>query len=286
MKPRLPLLLFLLCLASRVAAQVDTTFPAVAGTRLEVNPVRRGSVAITAWTRSQVRILIDAPASLPIEINRDGALVKVEERRTPNATLDDARIRIWVPATTGVSVVTNAASVEVTDLAGDLTVITNSGDAVVSGAAGPVQLRSSTGSLTLRGARGTASLRSTATVTVERFTGSALNAETVRGALTLRDIRSTRVEASTHTGALHFNGALASAGYYDFASLGGDVELALAAPANATVTVGSASGAFTSDFPVNVRQVPGEKFTFTIGTGQARLAVITDNGSITLRKTP
>ncbi len=272
-------------LSQSAVAQVDTTFAVAVNTRLEINPVGRGRVSVTAWDRSEMRVVVTHPPTLRVEIQHGTGLVKIEERRPPRAALDDVDIRVSVPAGTRLEVVTRDAVVAVAGLRAGLSVNTNTGDVTVENVTGPIQLQSSGGAFTVEDVTGVAMFRTTGSITVRNFTGD-LTAETVSGALDLAGIQARRVEASSHAGAVTYRGTIAPDGLYDFASIRGDVTLHIPTAVSATVTVGTVSGSFATDFPIDVDPPAGEKFTFTLGDGGARISLITYSGAIALRRVP
>ena len=54
--------------------------------------------------------------------------------------------------------------------------------------------------------------------------------------------------------------------------------------ANVTVSVATFSGDFDSSFPVTLKDKQKHRFTFTLGTGSARLELESFDGSINLRR--
>ena len=281
-----PFLCFVLFLPASALAQTqtDTTFAVAAGSRLEINPLNQGELTVTAWDRQEIRVQATHPPALRVAIQHEDGLIKLEERRPVRAALDEILLRVSVPSNTRVTVVGTHAEVTIVGVEGGISVTTNQGNVTIRNATGPLKLQSSGGEFTVEDVTGIAQLRTTARrITVRNLSGD-LTVETVAGDIELDSIQANRVEATSHAGNITYRGTIEANGLYDFASNRGNIVLHLPNSVSATVTAGTVSGEFTSDFPMDVTPVQGEKFTFTLGTGTARIELITHRGSILLRR--
>jgi DUF4097 and DUF4098 domain-containing protein YvlB len=77
---------------------------------------------------------------------------------------------------------------------------------------------------------------------------------------------------------------LADSGYYRFGTYNGDVVIVIPDRANAIIAVSTFNGDFDSSFPVSVTETKRHRFSFTIGSGSARVELSTFNGDISLRR--
>ena len=85
-------------------------------------------------------------------------------------------------------------------------------------------------------------------------------------------------------GSIEYDATSKDGGRYRFQSHDGDVTASVPERANVTVSVATFSGNFESSFPVTLKDKAKHRFTFTLGTGSARLELESFDGSIQLRR--
>jgi DUF4097 and DUF4098 domain-containing protein YvlB len=123
---------------------------------------------------------------------------------------------------------------------------------------------------------------------VEDVEGS-IRVETVSSDIVLRDIKVREATASTVSGEVVYDGAIAKDGRYDLRSHSGSVTVRIPANASAHFQVETYSGELDSDFPITL--MPGDRsrqrprrFEFNIGSGDARIIAETFSGDILLER--
>lgn len=261
--------------------QIDTTVTAQQGQRLVVDSYG-GEIAVKTWGRNAVRVEADPPSRTEVEISTSSAAVTVrsEGRRGPPATVD---YTITVPAWMGLDLSGVYTDVTVDGVRGPITVETVQGEVDVAGGEGTVSLRSVQGSVKLRGARGRIDVHSVNDeVRVSEASGE-ITAETVNGDVVLERVDATSLNATTVNGDLGYDGPIRSGGRYVLSTHNGDITLAAAPNANATVMVSTFSGDFESDFPVPLKETrTGRRFSFTLGGGSAQVSLESFQGTIHL----
>jgi DUF4097 and DUF4098 domain-containing protein YvlB len=155
----------------------------------------------------------------------------------------------------------------------------------VSGGRGDLSLQTTNGAITVRGARG--GIRAATVnqgITLEDVEGD-VQADAVNGHITMQNVRSRSVVAETVNGSLSYRGTIQEGGRYRFSTHNGGVTLFAPSGVNATFSVATENGSFESDFPVEVRGVGrGDRATFTLGTGSARVQMESFGGRIELRR--
>ena len=114
-------------------------------------------------------------------------------------------------------------------------------------------------------------------------------ANTVTGAITLRDVRGRSVVAGTTSGGVTFQGPLDRDGRYEFTSHAGTVSLLLAPDVGADLSIESYSGTLETDFPVSMepasrRGARPRSFDVTLGDGGARVVAQSFSGTVLLRR--
>ena len=85
-------------------------------------------------------------------------------------------------------------------------------------------------------------------------TSGEITAESINGAITMTGIDSKSVDASTVNGNIIYEGKLADGGRYSFGTHNGDLLLGVPENANATFTIRTYQGSFSTDLPLAGRQ--------------------------------
>jgi hypothetical protein len=269
--------------AGRRAAHLDTTIVVRPGMRLVLNNFG-GSIAIRTWARNAVRVRADHSRRDWIEIGHaDGALRVVSTSRMGPASsvTYDLTVPTWLPV--ALSGIYNDVSVD--GLQNGIDVETVRGDIVVRHAAGLIGLRSVEGVVDLVGARGTIAVSSVNEAVRVADAAGSIAAEAVNGDIHLLNIDSKDVEATTINGDVVYDSRILDGGEYRFATHNGDIALALAKTANATVNVSTFSGEFASAFAITPRRTSkGQRFNFVLGNGAAKIDLESFQGAIELTK--
>ena len=265
-----------------LAQDTDTTFAVRQGQRLEVSDFG-GTVVIKSWRQSSIRVRASHGSRDRVLVTTGGSAVTISaSSRHGPATVD---YEILAPAWMPISVSgTPSAEVTIEGSEAEVAVETVEGAVTVIGGRGNIALRSVEGDVSLTGAQGHIELNSVdGSITVKDCSGD-IAAETVDGEISLLGIESADVDASTVDGGIEYDGTIVDRGRYRLTSHDGDVSVAIAERANATVSVATFSGDFDSCFPVTLSPGPRSKhrFTFTLGTGSARVELESFDGSIRL----
>ena len=243
----------------------DTTVAVSKGTRLSVNN-HAGRITVTAWNRDEVQIRSVS--------SDDDADIRVE--RSGNELLVSQRMR-YGPSEIDLTI--NAPAWMALSLQGVETEI------VVSGTAAPVRAQSVEGNVTVNGGTDNVSLSSVdGDVSADGVRGN-LDIQAVDGDALLDGITSSSVRVSSVDGDIRFNGAIAPNGSYAFKTHDGNISIRPVGALNATVTVSTWSGEFESATPVTISgSQEGKRFSFTVGTGSARIELEAFDGLIRLEK--
>lgn len=263
--------------------QTDTTFSVRPGGRLDVD-LMVGRVLVQSWNRDAVRIRATHAGTTVVDIRHSGDVVRVEAdaRRGPPTPVT---FEIFVPSSFGLNLEALSAPVEVRDVGGNLSVETTNGPITVSGGSGRLDLQTTNGAITVRSVQGRVRAATVNQgITLEDVTGD-VQAQAVNGHISLQDVRARSVEAETVNGSLSFRGAIQENGRYRFSTHNGGVTLFVPAAVSATFSVSTENGTFDSDFPVELRGMRrGDRATFTLGSGSARVEMESFGGRIELRR--
>ncbi len=162
---------------------------------------------------------------------------------------------------------------------------TLNGDIQVRDCAGEISLRSVEGDVTLQSSSGRLEVNNVENdITITDFEGE-LFVESIDGDIRLEGIRSRQVEAKTVDGDLFYSGSISDDGRYRLTTHDGDVLVAVPENINVTVSVATFDGEFEADFPVRLGTAEaGRRFSFTIGSGAARLELHSFDGDIRLQR--
>ncbi|MDH4043822.1 MAG: DUF4097 domain-containing protein [Gemmatimonadota bacterium] len=271
-------------LAGLQQQQTDTTFAVAANARLRLSN-HAGTVRVTGGDQATMRVRATHGSRDHIAITTRGTVIHIEaerDRGMPNFV----EYEVTVPR--GMAVELDGVETEMTveGVGGDLSVASVEGGITVRGAGAAVDLNTVEGDISLEGGRGRISVSGVeGTVTVTGARGD-LTVETVEGDITLDGVESTNVDLSTVDGDIVYRGTVQDGGRYRLTSHDGDIELGVATGLNATVSVATFDGSFEADpaFRVQISEVrPGRRFSFTLGTGSARVELETFDGEIRLR---
>jgi len=277
----IPTLTAVLLATSVFTVHTDTTVTVKPGARLVVDNFG-GSVSVSTWAKSAVRIEAEhsTRSMVEIESTENGLKITSSGRRGPPRATD---YTITMPKGTELRVTGVYTDVSVAGSEGEVRAQTVRGDISLEGGRGFVSLQSVQGGVRVRGARGRIELSSVNEgVEVADVAGDIL-AETVNGDVVLAGVTSSMIEASTVNGDICYQGLLAKDGHYRFATHNGDISIGLPDDASATVSVSTFAGEFESAFKAKLFDTGGKRFSFTLGSGSAEIALESFQGTIKLR---
>jgi hypothetical protein len=263
--------------------QTDTTITVPAGTRLELNNFS-GTIAVQTWSRNSVRIAAEHSSRARLSIERTGSALEigiVHWRGIPGTVDYELTVPKWMSLDLGGV----STDISVENSAGEIKAQSVQGEISVSGGSKIISASSVEGEVHVFGASGKIECSSVnAAVLIEQSTG-VIAASSVNGEILLRRIDSDDVEASTVNGEIAYQGTIRDGGSYRFGTHQGDVSVVMPDRANATVSVGTYNGEFSSAFPVKLDETRhGKRFNFTIGNGSARVELESFQGEIQLRR--
>ena len=271
------LLASLAMLSLALAPASDTTFGVQRGERLELS-LQNGDITVRTWSRNSVEVRTSTSAETTVR--RRGGVIELDTD-TRHAG-DDVDYEITVPTWMDLTLEGVNTDIKVTGSDAAISAETVEGDVDVEGGSGVVNLQSVDGEVSLTRSRGKITLGSVnSDVTVDGATGQ-LSVETVNGEIKLRNVDSDDVDVSTVNGDVTYDGPIRTRGRYHFVTHNGDVTVAIQEGADAVVGVSTYGGDFESEFPVTTRGTQQKHFTFTLGSGSARIELETFQGTIHL----
>jgi len=270
----------------REAPKTDETVPVQRGTRLTVNNFA-GEVVIHTWDKDQIHVLARHQARMKVGIRNSGTVVIISAAPMsgPQGSVDfDITAPAWMPIRTEGTY--NFVTVE--GAQAEVFANTVRGDVIVKGGTGSITAKSVEGEVDVDGARGKISVSSVHEKIKIMNAGGEITAESVNGGITMTGIDATSVDASTVNGTITYEGRIADNGHYSFETHNGDLLLGLPENANATFTIRTYQGSFSTDLPLQgvgrTELQRGRRVTTTLGNGSADVSLETFGGTIRLRR--
>jgi DUF4097 and DUF4098 domain-containing protein YvlB len=220
-----------------------------------------------------------------IAIDVSGAVVRVKADRR-HGVPSYVEYDITVPRSMAVDLDGVETEMTIEGVGGDISAGSVEGGITVRGAGGAVKIHSVEGDLVVDGGLGRVSAEGVEGAVQVTGARGEITVETVDGDVTLENVESANVDVGTVEGTITYVGTIEDGGRYRLTSHEGDVLLQVPPGLNATVSVATFEGSFEADpaFRVQVTSArPGRRFSFTLGTGSARVELETFEGEIRLQ---
>jgi hypothetical protein len=268
------------------APKTDETIPVQKGSRLSINNFA-GEVIIHTWDKDSVHVVARHQSRTKVILRPGSAGLSISATGTmgPQGSVDyDITAPAWMP----IKVEGTYNFVTMEGVQGEVFANTMRGDIVIKGGTGTITAKSVEGEVQVEGARGKVNVSSVNEKI--RITDSAgeITAESINGAITMTGIDSKSVDASTVNGTIIYEGKLVDGGRYSFGTHNGDLLLGVPENVNATFTIRTYQGSFSTDLPLpNVSRADiqrGRRVVTTLGNGSADVSLETFGGSIRVRR--
>jgi DUF4097 and DUF4098 domain-containing protein YvlB len=276
----------------REAPKTDETVPVQRGMRLTINNFA-GEVVIHSWEKDQIHVVARHQARTQVSIHNSGSVVLITASGThgPQGSVDyDITAPAWMPIRTEGTY--NFVTME--GVQAEVFANTVRGDVIIKGGTGTITAKSVEGEVDVEGARGKVNVNSVnEKIRISNSSGE-ITAESVHGSITMTGMDATSVDASSINGTITYEGRIADNGHYSFETHNGDLLLGLPENTNATFTIRTYQGSFSTDLPLQgmgpaggVRPNElqrGRRVTTTLGNGSADVSLETFGGTIRLRR--
>jgi hypothetical protein len=265
------------------AVQMDRTVDVQPGTRLQLDN-HFGDVTIRTWDRSAVRVQGSHPIGTTIDVQSGGSLLQIDADR-PGGPTNPVTYTLTVPADMPIEVEVIQGDVDVAGTRAGMDIQSVHGSITVVGGADMVAVESVQGMIKVTGARGRVNATSVNQgIELTDIRGD-VQAEAVNGPIHMRGIDAGRVSAETVNGSVSYEGSIRNDGWYRFSTHNGGIDLTIPSSAGATFTASTFNGTLHTAFPVTLHEAKeGKEFTFTLGSGGARIELESFNGTMTIRR--
>jgi len=273
--------------AAPALQQADTTVAVDPKGRLRMEGVH-GDVVIHTWDRPEMKVHVSDADGARLHVSAGGPTVNVGLEPASgfwSGRTHSGNFELTIPTGMSIAVSGPDADVRIDGTQGEVNVETASGDVVLQGGTGIISIRSVSGDVTVSRARARTEVHATSgDVRLGQVTGDIV-AESVSGDISLRQIDALSVQASTVSGDVQYEGTVKDGGRYSLNSHSGDVTFAMPPGTGAVIGVNTFSGDFNTDIPVQLtEQRQGRRFSFTLGSGGARIELESFSGDIHLAR--
>lgn len=262
--------------------QMDRTVDVPAGSRLQLDN-NFGDVTIRTWDRSAVRVQGHHPVGTTVEVNAGGGLLQIDADR-PGHEGNPIVYTLTIPADMAVEVDVIQGNIDVAGTRAEMNIQSVHGSVTIVGGT-DVIAESVQGKVTVTGARGRLQAGSVNEGIELRDIRGDVQAEAVNGRIRMQGIEAGRVTAETVNGSVSYEGTIRNDGWYRFSTHNGSIDLMIPANAGATFTASTFNGSLHTAFPVTLHEAKeGKEFTFTLGSGGARIELESFNGTMSIRR--
>jgi len=265
--------------------RIDTTVALAPDGTVDLTLIS-GTIRVTAWARSQARVV--ATTERGNIIASYGASRLSLETRSQRGRLGDTRYEVTVPAGARVMMRTVSGEVTAAGVRGDIEAHTVSGDIDVRDAGGRLDVQSVSGEIDVAGVRGDVDAHSVSGDVMITGASAGVDAETVSGEIGITSTGGA-VRTTSVSGSIDYAGPLRSGVRYGFTSHSGSIRLVLPLDASARLSVETFSGSFDSDFPITLSPASSNgsrrrRMEFSLGSGAALVDARSFSGTIHIER--
>ncbi len=268
--------------------------------------VSRGTVKVTGWNRSEVRVFVDGGNTFNFTVQEksprsgDPVWVKVtgvqpKSRYGPVSECiwgDD--IEIDVPVNASVNMrgneitarIDSVRKAEIRAVGGNISLRNISSGIGAYAGQGDITVEASEGSISLETTTGNILVFEAGPSEI----ADSFKAKTNGGAITLQGLSHRRVEVNSISGSVAFSGDIRSGGSYNLRTSRGSIRMAIPASSASTISATYGHGSFRSEIPIDIsteNDSPGPIKTI-VGTfgkgGDSMIRLASNNGSIAITK--
>jgi hypothetical protein len=218
---------------------------------------------------------------IDVENEKDRTIVRVVVPRGVDR-VEGTRLRIEVPKTSRVELLTISADTRLVGIDGSLVAKTTSGDLEIKGSASVFEVTSVSGNVEIMGEKARIVAEVVSGDVIGQIEEGSIRATTVSGDLRFTGKQVRALELRSVSGDVSFRGAVVGDGRFDVASQSGDVDLAVPDSTSASFELKSFSGDVSSPSGFESGRGPGRERKLTLGAGSTRVSIASFSGDVSL----
>lgn len=265
--------------------------------------VDEGKITINGWNRNEVRAFVSNGGivgfrvmqklkNIPAWVNILGFDPNQTKNSNANECLSGEEIELDVPNNATVNLkaresetlISNIAKVRIENANSDTKLRKISNGIEAKTFEGNISVEDSSGAITLSTSSGNILVFDVSANEI----GDIFKVKTGSGAINLKNIDFTQVEANSSSGSIRFNGTFPEGGQYNFGTTNGAMTFIIPDESSCKVNATYSFGSFSSEIPFKADQKSSgnevKKLSATFGKGDATVNVTTYNSRILIKK--
>jgi len=266
------------CLASAATAETRREYRYPVGPKASVTvDTEYGSISVKpGTTREVVVVALIHSDKAKIDISQEGNRLEFESHLLPGADEQTGRVdyEVTVPPDTTLNLHSSNGPISAERIQADV---------AVEGATAPVEIRSvGHGHVHVKTMKGTITLSDVRSAHVE--------ITSISGDVHLNSVSGPLVQVNSGSGRIYYDGDFGSGGDYNFSTHTGDIEALIASGASADFTAHSMQGHVQSDVPLKPKEnnrfpvEVGRSFFGTVGKAASEVILKSFSGKIRLKQ--
>lgn len=270
--------------------------------------VSRGSVKVTGWDRSEVRVFVDGGNKFSFTVQEKSAKtgepvwIKVagipeRPRYGPSSECIWGRdIEIDVPLNASVNIrgqeiisrIDSVRKAEIKVVGGNISLRNIANGVGAYAGQGDITVESSEGSVSLESTTGNILVFEAGPSEI----GDMFRAKTNSGSISLQSVGHRQMDVSSISGSVSFSGDIRTGGSYNLRTLRGSIRMSIPETSSSRISATYGQGMFRSELPIdisteNVSPGPVKIIVGTLGTGgDSFIKLSSNNGGIFILKKP
>lgn len=270
--------------------------------------VSRGSIKVTGWDRSEVRVFVDGGNKFTFVVQEkspgtgDPVWIKIAgvQEKTHFGPASECiwgeDIEIDVPTNASINIkgseitarIDLVRKADIKVVGGDLTLLNVANGIAAYAGQGDISVERSNGSILLESTTGNILVFDAGPSEI----GDMLRAKTNGGTISLLGLSHRQMDVSSISGSVNFSGNIRMGGTYNLRTLRGSIRMSIPEKSSAKLSATYGYGTFKCEIPIeiiseNVSEGPVKSVVGTLGGGGDGLIRLTSsNGSISITKKP
>jgi hypothetical protein len=264
--------------------------------------VDEGKITINGWNRDEIRVFATNGTQVgfkvmqklkdkPAWVNILGFNPQKTKNPAANECLSGDEIELDVPLNAVVNLKARESETMISNV-GKVRIENASGDTTLRKIANGIDVKTFEGNISVEGSSGAITLNTTSgnilafDISANEI-GDIFKAKTTSGAVNLKNIGYTQIEANSNSGSIRFNGEFSEGGQFNFGTTNGSMTLMMPKNSSCKMNATYSFGSFSSEIPFKAEQKSSgnetKKLSAIFGKGDATVNLTTYNGRILIK---